>query len=108
MSCCGNAFVKMLLLGSCHGQYTAKLTLASQSFLSHLIFKILLTCAGACFLPILTLLNLLNGLYTSGAMVQSADVARSYFEDAPNVEVVEMPINDGWTRDWGPSVSTKP
>ena len=38
-------------------------------------------------------------------MMQSADVARSYFEDAPNVEVVEMPINDGWTRDWGPSVS---
>ena len=37
--------------------------------------------------------------------MQSADVARSYFEDAPNVEVVEMPINDGWTRDWGPSVS---
>ena len=26
------------------------------------------------------------------------------FEDAPNVTVVEVPINDGWARDWGPSV----
>ena len=32
-------------------------------------------------------------------------MARSYFTDAPNVEVVEIPIKDGWTRDWGPSVS---
>jgi agmatine deiminase len=38
--------------------------------------------------------------------MQEADVARTYFTDAPNVEVVEIPIKDGWTRDWGPSVST--
>jgi agmatine/peptidylarginine deiminase len=31
--------------------------------------------------------------------------ARKVFEDSPNVTVVEVPINDGWTRDWGPSVS---
>lgn len=37
--------------------------------------------------------------------VQSADTAREYLKDAPNVTVVELPINDGWTRDWGPSVS---
>lgn len=36
---------------------------------------------------------------------QDAELARSYFKDAPNVEVVEIPIRDGWTRDWGPSVS---
>lgn len=36
---------------------------------------------------------------------EAADVARSYFTDAPNVEVVEIEIEDGWTRDWGPSVS---
>ena len=35
---------------------------------------------------------------------QAAEVARSYFTDAPNVKVVEVPIEDGWTRDWGPSV----
>ncbi|KAL4420392.1 hypothetical protein ABPG75_010048 [Micractinium tetrahymenae] len=32
-----------------------------------------------------------------------AELARSFFADAPNVEVVEIPIRDGWTRDWGPS-----
>ena len=37
--------------------------------------------------------------------VQSAAEARSFFEDAPGVTVVEIPINDGWARDWGPSVS---
>ncbi len=37
--------------------------------------------------------------------MQSAAGARAAFEDAPNVSVVEIPINDGWARDWGPSVS---
>ena len=27
-------------------------------------------------------------------------------KDAPNVSVVEIPLNDGWARDWGPSVSS--
>jgi hypothetical protein len=37
--------------------------------------------------------------------LQAADKARSYFKDAPNVTVVDdVPIDDGWTRDWGPSV----
>ncbi|KAL4860240.1 Agmatine deiminase [Chlorella vulgaris] len=36
-----------------------------------------------------------------------AELARSYFTDAPNVEVVEIPIKDGWTRDWGPSFVAK-
>ena len=40
--------------------------------------------------------------------VQSAAEARAAFEDAPNVSVVEIPINDGWARDWGPSVSSSP
>ncbi len=31
--------------------------------------------------------------------------ARRVFSDSPNVTVEEIPINDGWTRDWGPSVS---
>ena len=32
-------------------------------------------------------------------------MAREYFKDAPNVFVEDsIPINDGWTRDWGPSV----
>ena len=35
--------------------------------------------------------------------MQAADLARSYFKDAPNVFVEDsIPINDGWTRDWGP------
>lgn len=38
---------------------------------------------------------------------ESADVAREYLKDAPNVTVLEMPINDGWTRDWGPSCIAK-
>lgn len=38
-------------------------------------------------------------------MLQSADEARAAFEDAPNVSVVEMHINDAWARDWGPTVS---
>ncbi len=40
--------------------------------------------------------------------MQSAAGARAAFEDAPNVTVVEIPINDGWARDWGPSVSPPP
>ena len=37
--------------------------------------------------------------------VQAADLARDYFKDAPNVFVEDsIPINDGWTRDWGPTV----
>ena len=36
---------------------------------------------------------------------QAADLARDYFKDAPNVFVEDsIPINDGWTRDWGPTV----
>lgn len=35
------------------------------------------------------------------------DVAKAYFTDAPNVKVVEMPIDDGWTRDWGPTCIAK-
>jgi agmatine/peptidylarginine deiminase len=38
-------------------------------------------------------------------VVQPAEVAREYLKDAPNVTVVELEIEDGWTRDWGPSVS---
>ncbi|CAL8460755.1 g286 [Coccomyxa elongata] len=34
---------------------------------------------------------------------EAAANARRVFADSPNVTVVEMPINDGWTRDWGPS-----
>jgi agmatine deiminase len=41
--------------------------------------------------------------------LQAADKARSYFKDAPNVTVVDdVPIDDGWTRDWGPSVRRAP
>ncbi len=36
---------------------------------------------------------------------EAAANARRVFADSPNVTVVEQPINDGWTRDWGPSVS---
>ena len=37
--------------------------------------------------------------------MQAADLARDYFKDAPNVFVEDsIPINDGWTRDWGPTV----
>lgn len=39
------------------------------------------------------------------ACVQSINVAKSYFKGVSGVEVVEMPINDGWLRDWGPTVS---
>jgi agmatine/peptidylarginine deiminase len=35
-------------------------------------------------------------------------VAREYLKDAPNVTVVELEIEDGWTRDWGPSASPGP
>ncbi|KAL0020071.1 hypothetical protein WJX79_003089 [Trebouxia sp. C0005] len=38
---------------------------------------------------------------------ESAAEARSYFEDTPGVTVVEIPINDGWARDWGPSCVVK-
>lgn len=42
-------------------------------------------------------------------LLQAADKARSYFKDAPNVTVVDdVPIDDGWTRDWGPSVRGAP
>jgi agmatine deiminase len=38
----------------------------------------------------------------------AADKARSYFKDSPNVTVVDdVPIDDGWTRDWGPSCIAK-
>lgn len=35
---------------------------------------------------------------------EAAANARKVFANDANVTVVEMPINDGWTRDWGPSV----
>lgn len=39
---------------------------------------------------------------------QAADVARSHFQGASNVTVVDdVPIDDGWTRDWGPSVRAR-
>ena len=44
-------------------------------------------------------------LYMVANPGEAAANARKVFEDAPNVNVVEVPINDGWTRDWGPSVS---
>jgi hypothetical protein len=42
-----------------------------------------------------------------GVIVQPAEVAREYLKDAPNVTVVELEIEDGWTRDWGPSVRSR-
>lgn len=36
---------------------------------------------------------------------EAAANARAAFKNDENVNVVEIPINDGWTRDWGPSVS---
>ena len=36
---------------------------------------------------------------------EAAANARNAFKNDENVNVVEIPINDGWTRDWGPSVS---
>lgn len=50
--------------------------------------------------------SLRASLLTCCLVIQSAAIARDYFKDAPNVTVVEMDIDDGWTRDWGPSVST--
>ena len=44
-------------------------------------------------------------LYMVANPGEAAANARKVFEDSPNVNVVEVPINDGWTRDWGPSVS---
>ena len=38
------------------------------------------------------------------ANAQSVETAKSMLADAPNVTVVPVPINDGWARDWGPSV----
>ena len=32
------------------------------------------------------------------------ETAKAALADAPNVTVVPVPINDGWARDWGPSV----
>ena len=43
-----------------------------------------------------------DGVLCGGA--QSVETAKSYLADAPNVTVVPMEINDGWARDWGPSV----
>ena len=40
--------------------------------------------------------------------MQHMEEARAAFADAPNVEVVECPINDGWARDWGASVRLGP
>jgi hypothetical protein len=38
-------------------------------------------------------------------LLQAADKAREYFKNSPNVTVVDdIPIDDGWTRDWGPTV----
>lgn len=34
---------------------------------------------------------------------QPADEARAALQHAKNVSVVEVPLNDGWARDWGPS-----
>ena len=39
---------------------------------------------------------------------EAAANAREVFKNDGNVNVVEIPINDGWTRDWGPSVSPSP
>ena len=50
-------------------------------------------------------LNHVNSYESLHLYMQSAAEARSYFEDTPGVTVVEIPINDGWARDWGPSVS---
>jgi hypothetical protein len=44
-------------------------------------------------------------LYMAANPGEAAANARKVFADAPNVNVIEVPINDGWTRDWGPSVS---
>ncbi|KAG0565668.1 hypothetical protein M758_7G005500 [Ceratodon purpureus] len=38
---------------------------------------------------------------------EPAEVAREMLKDAPNVTVVELEIEDGWTRDWGPSCVAK-
>ena len=43
-------------------------------------------------------------LYMLANPGEAAANARKAFADAPNVTVLEVPINDGWTRDWGPSV----
>ncbi len=54
------------------------------------------------------MLNHVNSYEFLHLFMQSAAEARSYFEDTPGVTVVEIPINDGWARDWGPSVSSIP
>ncbi len=51
-------------------------------------------------------LSHVNSYESMYLVMQSAAEARSYFEDTPGVTVVEIPINDGWARDWGPSVSS--
>lgn len=44
-------------------------------------------------------------LLTITRPVQAADLARQFFKDSDNVTVVDdIPIDDGWTRDWGPTV----
>ena len=48
-----------------------------------------------------------HSLATLTSRLQAADLARKYFKDSPNVFVVDdVPIDDGWTRDWGPTVRT--
>lgn len=37
----------------------------------------------------------------------SAKLAREYFKYVSGVTVTELPINDGWLRDWGPTCVVK-
>ena len=46
----------------------------------------------------------LSGRNRACAAAQSVETAKAALADAPNVTVVPVPINDGWARDWGPSV----
>ncbi|PNH01389.1 Agmatine deiminase [Tetrabaena socialis] len=39
--------------------------------------------------------------------VQTAGTARNYFRGVSGVTVVEMPLEDGWLRDWGPTCVVK-
>jgi agmatine deiminase len=38
---------------------------------------------------------------------ESAKLAREYFKFVSGVTVTELPINDGWLRDWGPTCVVK-
>ena len=42
--------------------------------------------------------------HMSLSALQPAEEARQALKHAKNVSVVEIPLNDGWARDWGPSV----